>query len=250
VKKFGLIPARFASSRLHGKALRNIHGLPMVVHVAKRAMLSNLLDEVIVCTDHDEIARVCVKHRIKVCITPNSCLNGTERIFEAAKLLDIHNDDIIIDIQGDEPLVNPVSIDKVIEETIKNLDSFDIVLPHLVSCPRDNKNIVKVISSGQKVIYLTRSDGPFPFTKETDLKKHLSIIGFSFNSLLKFASLEIGELESIEGVELLRAIEGGMKILTFPVRADSFSVDTYEDLEKAERALSQCEIFKKHYLND
>ena len=247
MKKIGLIPARFSSSRLPGKALKDLHGLPMVVHVAKRAKLAKSLQQVIVCTDHEGIVKACTDHAIDVCITSSMCLNGTERIFEASNNLGLNDEDIIIDIQGDEPLVSPESIDSVVEETVKNLPKFDIVLPHLTPCPKDNKNIVKVISSGKKVVYLTRSDSPYPFIGETLLKKHLSVIGFSKKSLANFAMLPIGELENIEGVELLRAIEGGMKLMTFSINSDSFSVDTSEDFEKAERVLLRCPLFREHY---
>jgi len=245
--KLGLIPARYSSSRLPGKALKDLHGLPMVVHVAKRSKLSESLDRVVVCTDHEGIAKACIEHSIEVCITPNSCLNGTERIFHACNRLNINDEDYIIDIQGDEPLVDPKSIDLVVEQTIKNSSNFDIVLPHLTPCAEKNKHIVKVISSGKKVMFLTRSDSPYPFNNESILKKHLSVIGFNYKSLKKFSSLPQGELEKIESIELLRALEGGMSIMTFPIDADSFSVDTIEDFERAERALLRCELFRKHY---
>jgi len=243
----GLIPARYNSSRLPGKALKDLHGLPMVIHVAKRCKLSKSLDRVIVCTDHEGIAKACIEHNVEVCLTPSSCLNGTERIFYACKRLNIKDEDYIIDIQGDEPLVDPKSIDLVVEQIIKNSSDYDIVLPHLTPCSEKNKHVVKVISSGKRVMFLTRSDSPYPFNKESTLKKHLSVIGFTYKSLKKFSTLPKGELESIESIELLRALEGGMSIMTFPINADSFSVDTMEDFERAERALLRCELFRGHY---
>lgn len=107
--------------------------------------------------------------------------------------------------------------------------------------------MVKVIASGSRVLYLSRSDAPYPFVRDAKLKKHLSIIGFTSSSLERFGELPVGELESIESVELLRALEGGMSIQTFCIDADSFSVDVPEDLERAQRALRTCPIFQGGY---
>ncbi len=246
-KVWGLIPARLESSRLPRKALSILHGIPMVVHVAKRSALSTTLDEVVVCTDSPKIAQVCVKYNVKVCITPVDCKNGTERILSAKRRLNIEPNDLIVDIQGDEPLVDPVSIDKVVKHLIEHAEDFGIVLPYIDLCRTMNKNVVKVVSSKNRVIYLTRSDAPYPFNNDYQLKKHLSIIGFSGKSLELFGELPVGDLETIEGIELLRALEGGMGIYTFKIDADSFSVDVLEDLEKANRALRVCPIFQRGY---
>ena len=246
-KVWGLIPARLESSRLPRKALSVLHGLPMIIHVAKRSALSKLLDEVVVCTDSAKIAQACFKYSVKVCITPAYCKNGTERILSAKRRLKIPSDDLIIDIQGDEPLVDPKSIDKVTAYLIENIKKTDIILPHINLCPAQNKNVVKVISSGNKVLCLTRADVPYPFNRDSPLKKHLSVIGFTGKSLETFGTLPVGELESTEGIELLRALEGGMRILTFGVDADSFSIDIPEDLARADRALRNCPVFQGGY---
>ena len=246
-KVWGLIPARLESSRLPQNALKSLHGLPMVIHVAKRAELAGNIDEVVVCTDSVKIIQACFKHCVKVCITSGSCKNGTERILEAKKRLDVLDNDFIIDIQGDDPLIDPKHIDQV-ADYMKKITTKDIVfIPHTEICPANNKNVVKVVSSGSKVVYLTRSDAPYSFNKYVQLKKHLSIIGFSGNSLEMFGCLSIGELEMNEGIELLRAIEGGMNVQTFLINADSFSVDVIDDFERAERALRACPVFAKGY---
>lgn len=244
---WGLIPARLESSRLPQKALKLLHGLPMIVHVAKRSQLADNLDEVIVCTDSSKIIQVCFKYGIKVCVTSDTCQNGTERILEAKKRLGIPDNDLILDIQGDEPLIDPKSVDQVADYIIKEAGENVIALPHMDLCPAANKNVVKVVASGNRVVYLTRADAPYPFNKDVQLKKHLSVIGFSGESLEIFGRLAVGELEKAEGVELLRAIEGGMNIQTFPIDADSFSVDVIEDFERAERSLRTCPIFLKGY---
>lgn len=244
---WGLIPARLDSSRLHGKALLKLHGLPMIVHVAKRAALAKSLDHVVVCTDSDRIASICTEYSIDVCLTSCDCRNGTERIFEAAKSMRCKSNDLIIDIQGDEPLIDPFSIDSVVAMTREKRVQYDVFLPHLNVCPVGNHNVVKVISSGDTVIYLSRSDAPYAFSKEAVLKKHLSVIGFTFEALEFFCNSPEGELERVEGVELLRALESGLRIYTFPVLGDSFSVDVKEDFDRAEKALEHCPLFKAHY---
>jgi len=246
-KVWGLIPARLESSRLFQKALKELHGLPMVIHVAKRSELADNLDEVIVCTDNVKIIQACFKHNIRVCITPNSCKNGTERILAAKKRLEIPNTDLVIDIQGDDPLVTPKTLEQVADHMKKATGKNVVAIPHIDICPASNKNIVKVVASGNKVIYLTRSDAPYPFNNYVQLKKHLGVIGFSGESLEIFGCLPVGELEAIEGVELLRAVEGGMNVQTFLVDSDSFSVDVIDDFQRAERALRICPIFAKGY---
>jgi 3-deoxy-manno-octulosonate cytidylyltransferase (CMP-KDO synthetase) len=247
---WGLIPARFGSSRLPGKALLELHGMPLVVHVAKRAQLASSLDRVVVCTDHVGIAEACFDHDVQVCLTPSSCRNGTERIYAAALALGVGSEDVVIDIQGDEPLVSPLAIDSVVRETLRRTPPARIVLPHLRSCPAGNQHIVKVIASGDRVIYLSRADAPFPFVADKGLKKHLSVIGFTLDSLREFCELPESELEVTEGVELLRALEGGMRIETFALEGDSFSVDVLADFQRAERALLRCPLFQAHYKNE
>jgi len=247
-KVWGLIPARLESSRLNGKALRLLHGLPMVVHVAKRAMLAHHLDRVLICTDNEKILQASVKYGIEACITSSDCKNGTERIIHAKRLLQIPDNDIVIDIQGDEPLVSPDTINDVIKASKQMLGDYDIILPHQLDALENKKNVVKVVSSGNRVLFLTRSDAPYPFVEDRLLKKHLSVIGFTGASLEKFANLEQGELEKIEGVELLRALEGGMSIYTFPQQVHSFSVDIQDDFERAERVLRTCPLFKNGYV--
>jgi len=240
---WGLITARLNSSRLPNKALLLLHEIPMIIHVALRAKLSSKLYKVVVCTDSVEIAEMCIQYKIDVCITSSSCANGTERILEAKRNIGIPDEDIIIDIQGDEPLVSPFSINEVASYSEHKYDSMEIVLPHIELCESNNKNIVKVVCSGHQVVYLTRVDAPYFFNSIGTLKKHLSIIGFTGASLEKYGSCEKRELEKFEGVELLRAIENGMKINTFAINTDSFSVDVREDFERAERELRECPIF-------
>ena len=242
-----LIPARMESTRLEGKPLIKLGRYPMIVHVALRSKLSLLVDDVYVCTDSEEIVRACESYNINCCVTSSRCLNGTERIHDAFIRLGLASEDLIIDVQGDEPLVAPEAIDRVISE-IHNQGRRDyIYLPHVAGTDRNNKNIVKVIAAKNRALFLTRADAPCQFVKPNTLLKHLSIIGFTGRSLTNFAGLEPGELENVEGIELLRAIEGGMEIFTFPVSTDSFSVDVASDVEKACLYLESCRLYNHNF---
>ena len=152
MKIIGLIPVRLRSRRLHEKPLLKINNLPMFVHVYKRAKMSKLLDELIVCCDDKKIINTCKKFNIKSMITSKKHVNGTERILEGYKKIR-KNYDLVIDIQGDEPLLNPNHIDKVIKFHKKNKKA-DIILPSLKIKYCENPNIVKVVTNNEnKVVY-------------------------------------------------------------------------------------------------
>lgn len=248
MQKIALIPARLDSSRLPRKALLDIEGLPMIVHVARRAMLAGCFDQVVVCSDSPEIIDVCLFHSVDTCVTSDHHINGTERIAEAAELLGLGYDDVIVDIQGDEPLVSPSALKSLIEFVDGcAAGEYEIILPHLIGVGAQNENIVKVVASGDRVLYLTRADSPYAFNEDRPLLKHLSTIIFTGSSLKKFSELEVGQLEKVEGIELLRALEGGMEIKTVCVDGNSFSVDVPADLEKARRAIARCPWFLEGY---
>jgi 3-deoxy-manno-octulosonate cytidylyltransferase (CMP-KDO synthetase) len=241
-KIIGLIPSRLESVRLPGKALLDICGIPMVIHTYQRALLSKLLDEVYICTDSIEIAKVCKKFNAPHIMTASRHRNGTERIAEASK--QFSNVDFFIDIQGDEPLIDPNHIDSVINFH-KNND-YDLILPHINTEEIISKNIVKVIESGGRVIYLTRANCPFPFREKLLFKKHLSIISFSSEALSLYSNLNESTLERVEGVELLRAIENNMSIGTFELRGESFSVDVGEDYANAIKRMENDPLFLRY----
>ena len=240
-RAIALIPSRLDSRRFPGKALHLLEGLPVIVHVAKRAQLSNLIDEVYVCTDSVEIQSVCEKNNINVFFRDEKFHNGTERIASEAYRFP---GSIIIDVQGDEPLIDPGNIDKVVSFTRDNISSVEIVIP-TISYPYDApSSIVRVISSTSgRVLYLTRSVCPYPFAnKPLICNKHLSVIGFSPGSLEHFIRLPISALESIEGVELLRAVENDMRVFSLPLYGDSISIDVPDDLAIAQVKMSADKI--------
>ena len=194
-----LIPARMESSRLPGKALKKIGGIPMIIHVAIRSSQCSLVDRTIVCTDSSDIIFECEKYGIEVCNTRWDHKNGTERIAEAAILLELPDDQIVIDVQGDEPFVSPEYISKVANYVSQS--KYGCVVPYQDFEEPDNVNKVKIVSSSDRIVYFSRSDVPNYFGQTSQsMKKHLSIIGFRVGALKKYISAVPGELEEIEKV--------------------------------------------------
>lgn len=244
MKCIGLIPSRLSSSRLPQKPLLEIEGIPLVIHTYRRAKLSKNLHEVIICCDDKKILKVAKKYKAKAILTSHHHQNGTERICEAY-LKNKKKYDLIIDIQGDEPLISPHHIDRVIDCHKKNMN-IDIMLPHLMVKNFNNPNIVKIVSDKRdNILYLSRAQIPFEFkSKNTFVKKHLSIISFLPNALIQYSKSKKTDLEKIEDVELLRALEIGLKIKTVKMKGDSFSVDVLKDFNKAKLKMKNDKIFK------
>ncbi|MDA9748678.1 3-deoxy-manno-octulosonate cytidylyltransferase [Pelagibacteraceae bacterium] len=240
----GLIPVRLNSSRLFRKAILQIDSMPMVVHTYKRAKLSRKIKDVFICTDSKEIISIAKKYNCKF-IKTGSAITGTDRISMAADKLK-NKYDLYIDIQGDEPLVDPKHIDKVIDWHSKNMN-FDIVVPSLKSKNIDTPHIVKIVQSKKKVLYFSRSLVPFPFKKKNNVYlKHLSVISFKPECLKKFKNLNESNLEKIEGIELMRALENNMSIGTFNLEGSSFSVDTKDDFLKAVKFMNIDKVRNKY----
>lgn len=241
-----LIPARMESSRLDGKPMKRIAGIPMIIHVAVRSSQCPIVKRTIVCTDSAAIIYECEKYGIEVCNTRNNHLNGTDRIAEAAKLLNLPDSEIIVDVQGDEPFV---SINYISEVASKLTDSqYGCIVPYQEFEESNNPNRVKIVSSSDRIIYFSRSDVPNYFGQVSySMKKHLSIIGFRSDVLKKYYSLFPTELEKTEKIELFRLIENNIHIGTFKMNGQSMSVDTEEDYQKACRMIETDDYFLKLY---
>lgn len=246
-KIIALIPARLNSSRLKRKLLLPIHNIPLIIHVYKRVLLSKLVDDAIICCDDQKILEVAKKFKAKVLLTSKIHKNGTERIFEVFKKLKNKNYQFIIDVQGDEPLINPTHIDKVIKFHKKNLDA-DIVVPSLLinNYKKHNENIVKIVSTkSKKILFFSRSNIPFFFKKKKrKLQKHLSIVSFKPFALKKFCMSKMTINERIENIELMRALELGLQLKTFVLQGSSFSVDVKKDYLKAKKYMKNDNFFK------
>tara|TARA_B100001093_G_scaffold511322_1_gene578928 strand:- start:1100 stop:1861 length:762 start_codon:yes stop_codon:yes gene_type:complete len=244
IRVIGLIPTRLGSTRLPAKALLPISNLPLIIHTYKRSKLSKKLDDLIICCDSKKIQNVAKKYKAKSRITSVHHKNGTERIAEAYLSLN-KKFDFIVDIQGDEPMISPYHIDQVIEFHKKNAD-FDIILPTLKVKNPNSQNLIKVVANKKnEVMYLSRAKIPFEFKNNCKVfKKHLSIISFKPEALIKFSKSKQTPLEKVEDIELLRALEIGLRIKTIDLEGDSFSVDDYEDYLKAKDLMNKDKVFK------
>ena len=228
-KVIAILPARLESSRLPRKALKDICGLPMIVHVFKRCLLSKKLDEVYVATDSFEIKEVVEKYGGKVIMTSSKHETGTDRIAEAALELDA---EIIVNIQGDEALVNPKYIDRVTNELIENPDINVGILVNSFSKKDSPSDIKVVLNKNNDVMYLSRSDIPSASRlKNPPMLKAYHIVPFRKKFLLEYAQMDRGSLEKIEFNEYVRILENGERIRAVYVESDAVSVDTPEDLQ-------------------
>ena len=223
-----IIPARLESSRLPGKALLVICGLPMIVHVFKRCEFAESLDEVFVATDNDKIRQVVEQYGGKVIMTSSHHDNGTERIAEAVNSIDA---DIVVNVQGDEVLVNPTHIDAAVNALIKDQNVNVAILVNEFSKRNSPSDIKTVLDEENNVMYLSRSDIPSDTrTKNPPMLKAYHILPFRKEFLLKYASWGKGYLEQIEYHEHLRILEKGYNIRAVRVDSSAISVDTKEDL--------------------
>jgi 3-deoxy-manno-octulosonate cytidylyltransferase (CMP-KDO synthetase) len=228
-KVIAILPVRLESSRLPRKALKDICGLPMIVHVLKRCLLSKRLDKVFVATDSQEVKEVVEKFGGEVIMTSANHETGTDRIAEAALKLDA---DIVVNIQGDEALVNPDYVDKIVSELIDEPDLNVGILVNSFTKKNSPSDIKVVLNKYNDVMYLSRSDIPSDSRlSEPPMLKAYHIVPFRKDFLLKFAKWNKGSLEKIEFNEYLRILEYGERMRAVFVESDAVSVDTPDDLE-------------------
>jgi len=231
-----IIPARLNSSRFENKILVDILGLPMVIRTAKAV---SSLDDVVIATDSQEVVELAKKHNVSAVLTSSKHQSGTDRINEAANILNLDNDEVIVNVQADEPFIEPNVVQSVIHR-VKELQSRDFTM---VSCYKDissemadDPNHVKVIcDDSDDAIYFSRSKIPYnrDHYNSTKYKGHLGIYGFTKKSLNIFCSYESSNLEETEKLEQLRALSNGSKINMVKVESNSFGIDTKEDLKNA-----------------
>ncbi len=229
MKVIGMIPSRLKSTRLPNKALIDIEGLPMVIHVLKRAQLSSALDDVFVATDSKEIFDAVKKHGGKAVMTSPDHHTGTDRIAEAAGKMDA---DIVVNIQGDEALLDPKHIDMAVKPLLNDRDLQVAVLVAPYRKTNSPSDIKAVLDLDGNILYCSRTDLPSTARTKIDaMLKMCFIVPFRKDFLLKFTSWEQTPLEKIEFNEYLRILEHGYKIKAVRVEDAHISVDTPEDLE-------------------
>jgi 3-deoxy-manno-octulosonate cytidylyltransferase (CMP-KDO synthetase) len=259
-----VIPARFASTRLPGKALLDIGGKPMICRVAERARSASNVDRVIVATDNEDILHAAAAHGFEAVLTAETHSSGTDRIAEVVQL--IPDAEIVVNLQGDEPLISPLTIERAVEQMKVELDSNDgagiVTTWEPIETFEDliNRDVVKVVvGEREQAVYFSRSPIPFPrdavarhgssdaaFFNEPDLikhyRKHTGLYVYRSDVLLGFASWPQTALEKFEGLEQLRALERGVVIRVIEASSSSVGVDTPADLERVRELLvsSSC----------
>ena len=232
-----MIPARLDSTRLPGKLMMDLNGSPVILSTLLNTIKTNLFDEVYVVTDSKEIYNYLIKHHKNILFSKENHVSGSDRIAEFAKDMEV---DIIVNVQGDEPLIDKKSLQKLVN-TFK-LDKYkkiDLVSLMKVISNREeveNPNNVKVVTdSDDFAIYFSRS--PIPFNSASNPKlnyfKHIGIYGFRKKSLVDFYNSKPTKLELIEKLEQLRYLESGKKIKMLISNFDGIGIDTMEDLIKA-----------------
>ncbi len=238
-----VIPARYASTRLPGKPLALIAGKPMIQRVYERAVLARIPEQVVVATDDERVVEAVKGFGGEVLLTSPDHPSGTDRLAEVA--LHYPQVEVLINVQGDEPLIPPEVIDNLAAAfeadpqlqmaTVKSaMDKEDY----------DNPNAVKVVTDlNGYALYFSRSLLPYPRNEREDFQvyKHVGIYAYRREFLLKFAALPPTELECIEGLEQLRALENGIKIKVITNNFTGIGIDTPEDLEAANVLFAKLE---------
>lgn len=246
----GVIPARFASSRFPGKALAVIAGKPMLQHVYERALQSRYLTDVVIATDDERIASAARAFRASVRMTREDHLSGTDRVAEVASA---DRAGLIVNIQGDEPLIDPAAIDAAILAMLDDEETAMGTLKKRIEDPAeiDNPNVVKVVTDLRgRAIYFSRS--PIPHVRhaaDTMTRfKHIGLYVYRRELLLAYSDLPVGPLERAERLEQLRALENGHGIRVVETEYESLGVDTPEDLERVSK-LFEASVFEASILH-
>jgi len=239
------VPARYGSSRLPGKILKNLAGKPVIQHVYEECKKTGL-GEVIIATESPLVVDACRSFGAEAVLTSEKCQSGTDRIFEAAQK---RPEKFIINVQGDEPFIRPETIRKI-ADLLQNDPSCDIataVMETTDDAKIDNPNCVKaVLAKDGRALYFSRSRVPFkreitPENKNIPYWHHCGIYGYRRAALERFVSLPSSPLEKLERLEQLRALEDGMTIKCVEITPAGPAIDTAEDLVRAEEYLKQIQ---------
>ena len=236
-KILGVIPARFSSTRFPGKVLAPIAGKTMLQHVYERAALSTYLTSILIATDDERVYAAAKNFGARVRMTRSDHLSGTDRVAEAASAVDA---EIVVNIQGDEPLIDPAAIDAAILPIVHEPEIVMGTLKKRIEDAREitDPNVVKVVTNhAGDAIYFSRCAIPFEREKSvnTPYFKHIGLYVYQRDFLLAYSALPVGPLETAERLEQLRALENGFRIRVVETEYESLGVDTPEDLERVAR---------------
>ncbi len=255
MKVIGIIPARLASSRFPNKPLADIQGMPMIGHVFHRSKMSGLLDEVYVATCDEEIKAYVEGLGGKAIMTADTHERASDRTAEA--LLEIEEEtnervDIVVMIQGDEPMITPEMIDAAVQPLIDQPN--DVRITNLVADfnsreEHEDPNEVKVVlDKFNNALYFSRE--PIPSRKkgvsEVPMKKQVCIIPFERDFLIEYNEMEPTPLEIIESVDMMRILENGMKVKMVPTEINTLAVDTAEDLRRVNELMANDPLINRY----
>lgn len=233
MKTICVIPARYSSTRLPGKPLKDICGVPMICRVYDRAKLAKNISEVIVATDDERILDAVEKHSGKAVMTRADHKTGTDRLAEVAEKFS--DADLIVNVQGDEPLIEASLIDELVAQFVEdeNLQMATVATELIDAEEMQNPNNVKVVfDKNNNALYFSRSLIPYPRNSGiSKVYKHIGIYAYRRNFLLNYAKMESTPLEQTESLEQLRALENGYKIRVIISDCKFVGVDTEEDLK-------------------
>lgn len=242
-KILGVIPARFASTRFPGKVLALLSSKTMLQHVWERASQARYLTSTIIATDDERVFQAARGFGAAVRMTRSDHLSGTDRVAEVASA---ENAEIVVNIQGDEPQIDPAAIDAAILPVDHNPEVVMATLKKQIEDPREitDPNVVKVVTNrGGDAIYFSRC--PIPFARDggaTPYYKHVGLYVYRRAFLLGYSSLPVGPLERAERLEQLRALENGFAIRVVETDYESLGVDTPEDLERVSRLMEMTTL--------
>jgi 3-deoxy-manno-octulosonate cytidylyltransferase (CMP-KDO synthetase) len=244
VEAVGIIPARYDSKRLPGKPLALIQDRPMIQHVYERAVRAASLQRLVVATDDSRIQKAVARFGGEVLMTSADHKSGTDRVAEAARQLMLSDHTIVVNIQGDEPLLQTEMIDSLVD-TLKakgKVDMATLAHPGADSDDFHDPAVVKVVlDSAGRALYFSRTPIPTPreASSAPQYYKHLGFYGYRNGFLQEFTKLSPGVLERLEKLEQLRALEHGFRISVVIIPYDSMSVDTPEDLVRVRKIMEQ-----------
>ena len=237
----GVIPARYSSTRFDAKVLADICGKPMIQHVWERAKQAKMLDDLIIACDEEKVASVARDFGAKVVMTAKAHASGTDRIIEIVNPLDVK---IIINIQGDEPLINPFMIDMLARALTEDDKLSMATICRRIDDPGQiqDPNVVKVVTDKDNfALYFSRAAIPHladtSEVKDPVYYKHIGLYGYTKDFLFTFRNLPVSSLEKIEKLEQLRVLQSGYRIKVLETKFDTIGVDTPEDLERVKQYL-------------
>ncbi|HRY35813.1 MAG TPA: 3-deoxy-manno-octulosonate cytidylyltransferase [Smithellaceae bacterium] len=239
-----IIPSRYESSRFPGKPLADLCGKPMIQHVYERVARAKAVPYVAVATDDERILNAVKNFGGNAVMTAKTHRSGTDRISEAVKTLHLSADAIVVNIQGDQPIFEPVQVDEVIEPllTDQSIQMSTLIYKIILDAEITHPHAVKVVLDHQNfALYFSRATIPYVRDKnlKADYYKHHGIYAYRRDFLDTFTKLPEGKLEKLEALEQLRALEYGYKIKCVITPHDSVEVDNEQELERVRRILTE-----------